>query len=232
MGPAHLRGHLAVDLVEDHLGEAEDGVHGRAELVAHVGEELRLGLARPRELGVERLELAGGRPLLLVEPAELGAHPVHLRGELAELVAIVDGDGGAEVSLGHLAEKGLGLPDGKDERPRGDEAEEKGKEERRHHEAAHEIEGVAIGTRGGRPLLGHVLFLDANDQLDEALDLPEERVAGLELELHGLVDLAVADEVGHVGHRGHDVALGAPDALDDLALLGGARRSRSPRAWY
>jgi hypothetical protein len=31
---------LAVDLVEQHLVEAEDGVQRRAQLVAHAGEEL------------------------------------------------------------------------------------------------------------------------------------------------------------------------------------------------
>ena len=41
---------LAVDAVEDQLGVAEDGVERRAQLVAHVGEELRLVLARLREL--------------------------------------------------------------------------------------------------------------------------------------------------------------------------------------
>ena len=44
--PARLLRHLAVDAVEDQLGVAEDGVERRAQLVAHVGEELRLVLAR------------------------------------------------------------------------------------------------------------------------------------------------------------------------------------------
>src|SRR5262249_39228336 len=33
-----------------HLGQADDGVEGRAQLVAHAGEELRLTLARLRQL--------------------------------------------------------------------------------------------------------------------------------------------------------------------------------------
>ena len=41
---------LAVDAVDDQLGVAEDGVERRAQLVAHVGEELRLVLARLGEL--------------------------------------------------------------------------------------------------------------------------------------------------------------------------------------
>ena len=43
---AHLLGRLAIDVVEDELGVAEDGVERRAQFVAHVGEELRLVLAR------------------------------------------------------------------------------------------------------------------------------------------------------------------------------------------
>ena len=48
---------LAVDAVEDQLGVAEDGVERRAQLVAHVGEELRLVLARDRELLALLLDL-------------------------------------------------------------------------------------------------------------------------------------------------------------------------------
>ena len=59
-GTPEILGHVAVDLVEDHLVEAEDRVHRRAQLVAHVGEEVGLGLAGPLELGVEP-ELAGSR---------------------------------------------------------------------------------------------------------------------------------------------------------------------------
>ena len=41
---------IAVEAVGHHLGVAEDGVERRAQLVAHVGEELRLVLARHLEL--------------------------------------------------------------------------------------------------------------------------------------------------------------------------------------
>ena len=43
---AHLFRRVAVDIVEDQLGVAENGVERGAQLVAHVGEELRLVLAR------------------------------------------------------------------------------------------------------------------------------------------------------------------------------------------
>ena len=47
---AHLVRRLAVDVVENELGVAENGVERGAQLVAHVGEELRLVLARDLEL--------------------------------------------------------------------------------------------------------------------------------------------------------------------------------------
>ena len=46
----HLLGRLAVNAVLHQFGIAEDGVERRAQLVAHVGEELRLVLARLGEL--------------------------------------------------------------------------------------------------------------------------------------------------------------------------------------
>ena len=42
---AHLLGRFAIDVVEDEFGVAEDGVERRAQLVAHVGQELRFVLA-------------------------------------------------------------------------------------------------------------------------------------------------------------------------------------------
>ena len=83
--------------------------------MAHVGEELRFGLACPRELAVERLELAGGFALFFVEPSELGAHVVHPSRERSELVAIVDDHRRAEISLGDAVEDALGLSHGQDE---------------------------------------------------------------------------------------------------------------------
>ena len=54
---AHLVGRVAVDPVENELGIAEDGVERGAQLVAHVGEELRFVLARYFELAALLLDL-------------------------------------------------------------------------------------------------------------------------------------------------------------------------------
>ena len=63
---------------DHHLGEPDDGVERRAQLVAHAGEELRLVLA--------------GRFELLIEPPQLLAHPVDVGRQRAQLVAIDDMD--------------------------------------------------------------------------------------------------------------------------------------------
>src|SRR6516225_12293495 len=47
---AHLLWGLAVDLVENELSIAENGVQRRAQLMTHIGEELGLVLARNFEL--------------------------------------------------------------------------------------------------------------------------------------------------------------------------------------
>ncbi len=56
-GLADRRGHVAEDVVQDEVGIAQHRVHRRAQLVAHVGEELRLVLARELELLALLLDL-------------------------------------------------------------------------------------------------------------------------------------------------------------------------------
>src|SRR6185503_832066 len=53
----HVLRHLAVDLAEDHLVEAEDRIERRAQLVAHAGEEVRLVLAGDLKLPAFFLDL-------------------------------------------------------------------------------------------------------------------------------------------------------------------------------
>jgi hypothetical protein len=68
--------HLAVQLVQDHLREAQDGVHRRAQLVAHVGQEGGLGPAGLLELQVQRAQRLRGLLLLGVQPGQLAARLV------------------------------------------------------------------------------------------------------------------------------------------------------------
>src|SRR6516162_7261627 len=55
---AHLLRRVAIDVVKDKLGIAKDGIKRRAQLVAHIGEELRFVLARDFELAALVLDLA------------------------------------------------------------------------------------------------------------------------------------------------------------------------------
>ena len=84
-------------ILPQHLGDADDGVERRAQLVAHVGEELRLVLARLRELAAlvldfveqphvldrdHRLVGEGGQEFDL--PIGKGAHDVTCQSEHAD----------------------------------------------------------------------------------------------------------------------------------------------------
>ena len=101
---------FVVDLAEEplaqHLREADDRVQRRAQLVRHVREELALVPAR-------RLQLAVDAPQLVV-------HPVHVRAERAELVAVRHVEPPGEVAGGDLGEPRLRALDRADQRPRED----------------------------------------------------------------------------------------------------------------
>src|SRR2546425_657059 len=70
--------------LEEDLREADDRVERGPQLVRHIRQELRLVAARSLEL--------------LVEPSQLLAHPVEVRREGAELVAVRDLDATSEVA--------------------------------------------------------------------------------------------------------------------------------------
>ena len=72
---ARLVRNIAVDGVEDQFGIAEDRIERRAQLVAHVGEELRLVLARQRELLALLADL-GEQPRVLDRQHRLGGERV------------------------------------------------------------------------------------------------------------------------------------------------------------
>ena len=74
--PVGLVGQLAVDAVLHQLGVAEDGVERRAQLVAHVGEELRLVLAGDLELPALLLDLAE-QPRVLDRERRLAGEGLH-----------------------------------------------------------------------------------------------------------------------------------------------------------
>ena len=207
-----------------HLGEAEDRVHRRAQLVAHVGEELGLRLARLRELLIEAAELGGRASLLGVEALQLLAHVVHPLGQHAELVAVGHVDASAESACRHLVEKALRLAHRQDERPRD-------------HEAAEQREGsprvtakVAVRISERRLAAVTLSRSRAIRSCCAATRRPTRAVISLSSRswrrrsvAGDRAELAVADRVGHVGDDRHRLVLRRSDLLDQ-GWIGGSRR--------
>ena len=111
-----LRVDLAGDPLAEHLGEADDRVQRRPQLVGHVGQELRLVLA--------------GRLELLVETLELVVHPVHVRRQRTQLVAVGDVHVPREVPGGDRGQPGVDPLDRPDHRPREDEPQQQREDDR------------------------------------------------------------------------------------------------------
>src|SRR5581483_1250734 len=103
--PATRRPRILGWIVEQQLGEADDRVEGRAQLVAHRREEVALGLRRPGQRAVALLEALAGRllPQQRLRPLGLGAladdrRGHHLGDRLDEVdVVLGEGAGGAGV---------------------------------------------------------------------------------------------------------------------------------------
>ena len=103
---------LAVDVVENELGVAEDGVERRAQLVAHIGEELRLVLARDLELPALLVDLAE-QARVLDRQHRLGGEGLQqvdrVLGELARRLATHHES--ANWTVGDAAAEPAGAPD-------------------------------------------------------------------------------------------------------------------------
>ena len=109
---------LPEHLLVQHFGEADDRVQRCPQLVRHVGEKLRLVLARELQLAVD--------------PLQLVAHPVHPLREGADLVPVRDVETPGELSGGDLVEALLRAAKRRHHRPRQQQRER----ERKHKAAA------------------------------------------------------------------------------------------------
>src|SRR6266446_5394860 len=98
------------EAIEKHLGETDDGVERRAELVGHAGEELGL-------VAVSSLEL-------LVETPKLLVHTVQVGGKGSQLVPVRNGHALGEIAHRDLLELRVHLLDWPDQRPRDSVAED------------------------------------------------------------------------------------------------------------
>ncbi len=153
---------LLVDLAEhpfaQHLREADDRVQRRPQLVRHVGQELRLVLAGRLELPVEALELV--------------VHPVHVRRQRAELVAVRDVHVPREVARRDRGQPGVDPLDRADHRPREDEPQQQREDDRPRRDADEQVararvrarvlgdQGVRLRRRGIRELGRRLVEVD------------------------------------------------------------------------
>ncbi len=96
---------LVVEVAEQpvlqHLGETDHRIQRGAQLVRHVGEELRLVPARCLELPIQA--------------AQLVVHPVEVRGEGTEFIAVGDIDVAREIARGDGLQPGVHFADRPDE---------------------------------------------------------------------------------------------------------------------
>src|SRR5262249_32247388 len=82
-----LEGKRRLRLVQEDLGESDDGVERCSELMAHVGEKLRFVLTRHGQTSIRLLERAEQTGVLLLSGPERLRHPVEGHGEVTDLVA-------------------------------------------------------------------------------------------------------------------------------------------------
>ena len=112
-------------LFSQHLGEAENRVERRAQLVRHVREELALVPAHGLELAVQALELV--------------VHLVDAAAEVAELVPVGDLHVAGEVAGGNPTQPSDDALDRPDERPREEVAEQEREDDRAGRGADEEV---------------------------------------------------------------------------------------------
>ena len=142
--------------LEQQLAEPDDGVHGCAELVADVGEELALDPGRLEQQGValgqlRDLHVQGGvvGVQLLLGALEFGEHAVERLGQLLELVAGLDLRSDGQIALADPLGRVLELADGVEDEPVNDEVEHEHGQCEDDAACDDEVEGVDGEHAGG-----------------------------------------------------------------------------------
>ena len=194
------------DLQLEQLGEADDRVQRRAQLVRDVREELGL-------VPTDGLEL-------LVEAPQLVVHPVDVPGERSELVAVAHLEAPGEVAFCDLGEPYLGALDRADQRLRQDEAQQRGQQDARR---AHPDEQVARAGVGAPVLGDEVVRLRAGprrqavgDEAEVVVDVDGLGQRPLVLRAARTLAIVCAD----LGERRGQALVVRPDALDEHPVRG------------
>ena len=90
---------------EERIGEAEDGGHRRAQLMADVRQESRLRLAGPLERRIGLAQPRGQPPLIIEQRGQALARAVEVSRQASELVAVRHVDALVEVAGGDVGER-------------------------------------------------------------------------------------------------------------------------------
>ena len=138
---AEVLGLLVVErpehLLQQDLGESDDGVERSPELVAHVGQKVGLGPT--------------GRLQFAVEPPKLIVHPIEVGGEGSQLVAVGDVHPPGEVALGQLREANVHALDRSAERRGDGEAKDESEDDGHRRRDQEDQAGVGVGG----PVVAH-----------------------------------------------------------------------------
>ncbi len=127
---------LAEHLLVQHLGEADDRVQRRAQLVRHRGQEVRLVPARGLQL--------------LIQAPQLVAHPVHVGGECTDLVPVRHLHMPCEVAGRDRGQPPLRLPQRDEDRVGEEQPERESQEKAARAGTDQEIPRAAVRAPVGR----------------------------------------------------------------------------------
>ena len=200
-------------VVEQQLEHADDAVHRRADLVAHVGEERALGAARFFRPGLLDFETAG---IFLQLPLGVGALLGHGGERLAELADLIRGQrrqlertAGAE-----LRNRTSQLLDGRRDPARSDEPGDEGEQEAQKTPANEQPHGDAGGPK-------HLVVQRRVFEHDRS-DGGGVRITHWDDDLTNIPAVDVLDERAGpaVRHRSRDLAAGIGKYFSNLIGLG------------
>ena len=156
---------------------------------------------------------------LLVEPAELLGHAVHVRRKRPQLVAIDDVDPPAEVAGRDLVELRFDLLDRPEHRPRNGISERQRQHDAAQCKADHDPLRVGVGARARLDAGHHVRFGLVHQLIGEPLELIGERGRLPQLSLPRLGSATAPNELDHVGHDFDELIVIAAELIDKLRFV-------------
>ena len=202
---AHAFGNLAVDAVEQEFAETEDRVERRAQLVAHVGQELRLVPAGVLKAPVELLEALARR--------------VDVLRERAEFVAVTHRDLLRKVSGCNTIEALVDLLHRHDDRPGYGVAQRQRQDEAREGERDDiDARRFVCGSACVDPV-HHVRLGPIDELVRQSFEPVGERRQLGGLDLPRLADSSIAGQLQHAGGDGDETGIFLAKAAEQRNLV-------------